>query len=149
MQRQPALLLWVLTTIILWTYAALSALMTVVAIRWAVQTAEGSTEISRAASIAENAGSSDTMALLLGTAASSMVIALFCVFAWHLMRRRTQLSFELATILIAVAFGITVFRWFCEYRRLDFNYGSWIEPVFIWPPLVYVIIFAYQRSRTV
>jgi hypothetical protein len=147
MRQKVELFCSILTAIILWAYAALSIVMAIVAASWLVQAVNRSSDVVKAASSVEHVDAGNAVPLLLGTVATSLVIAVLCIFAWHRMRRRTQQSFGVATILVGIAFCITALRWFCEYKRLDFAHGSWIEPVFIWLPLAYVAIFAYIQSK--
>jgi hypothetical protein len=89
-----------------------------------------------------------TVALNIKTAIGNTFIALFCFAAWYLMRRKTKLTLMLGASLVCLGFLATFKRWvYWEMRGTTDPF--WIEPLFVWFPLIYSIIYAYRTSKMI
>lgn len=140
---------WIPTAIVLWVFGALSALLAVISVWYAIQATQNSPDVARAASIIEGVDFRHLVQLFLHGVITNTLIAALCIFGWHLMRQRTHRALLLGAFVVMFVLFITMFRWLCESLKSGLNSGSWVEPAFIWLPLAYAIIYAYQESRTV
>ena len=147
MRQRHSIFYWPLTAIILWAFGALSMLMAITSASMAIQAEQGSTDVIGAARIVEHVSPSHVAQLFLHGVVANVAIFGLCIFGWHLMRRRTRHSLQLGALVVMLALFITMFRWLCEYVSLGVTPGWWIEPIFIWLPFAYTIMYAYQKSK--
>jgi hypothetical protein len=74
------------------------------------------------------------------------LMAVLCLAGWHFMRRRTHSGFVIGGCVVAVALAITVQRW-VHAEMLGLNPLPWLEPLAVWPFLIYPVMHAVRESK--
>ncbi len=132
---------WAPTAIALWMFGLIFAFLSIANIWLAILAFQGSIHDP-------SIGDSKRMAqVLLRGALENGVIALLCISSWCLMRRQTRNHLLVGAGAVMFALFITSMRWmYWEIRGT--NTLSWIEPVLVWPCLIYAIVYAYHESKS-
>lgn len=130
---------WIPTAIILWVIGLISGLVAVADLWLAVLAVRGTIHD---ASIGD---SQHMVRLLLRGVFENAAIGSLCLFSWYLMRRQTRTRLLAGTAAGMFALFITLRRWTIWEIRED-NPLGWVEPLLIWPCLIYTIIYAYRAS---
>ncbi len=91
-------------------------------------------------------GDARTGSILYTGAAWNTAVAVLCFFGRSLMKRHAKLLLIAGALAIAGALLITLRTWILAFP-FGLNPVPWIEPLLVWPPLVYAIIYAYKESR--
>jgi hypothetical protein len=75
-------------------------------------------------------------------------IATLCIFGWYLMRKQTKKILLAGALAVMIALFISMQHWlYWKIRGGDLDYGSWFEPIFVWPFFAYVFIYAYRKAK--
>ena len=82
---------------------------------------------------------------LLG-AAQNVGITALCILGWYLMRRRTPTTLLAGAVAVAAGLFISLNRW-VHWQLAGTDQWPWIEPLVIWPFLLYAIVYGYRESR--
>jgi len=131
---------WKPTAVVLWLFGVGFALVAILNVWLSVLAARGSIHD---ASIGD---SQRLVRVVLRGAVVNGIIAVLCLASWYSMRRRTQASLMTGATAVSIALFITSARWMF-WQIKGTNPLSWVEPVFVWPFLVYAIVYAYRESR--
>src|SRR5206468_3800727 len=86
-----------------------------------------------------------TQDLFRGAVANAMIAGL-CISGWRLMRLRTKTGLLTGGYTVIVAFLITSTRWMLSEIQGP-NLGGWIEPLLVWPFLIYTIVYAFAERQ--
>src|SRR5713226_5426532 len=84
--------------------------------------------------------------ILLRRAAQNVEIAALCILGWYLMRRRTPTTLLAGAVAVATGLLIDLNRW-VFWQLAGSNLWPWLEPLLIWPFLLYAIVYGYRESR--
>jgi len=122
------------------------ALMAAMNIFLAQRAADGSLDLSGPEYAARGDSHKIVVAFLRG-AFENALIASLCIVSWHLMRRPVRHRLSLGASLVSAALAITSMRWLYDRVMHGAYPGYWVEPIFVWPCLLYAIIYAYRESR--
>ncbi len=82
----------------------------------------------------------------LVSAAENVGITALCILGWYWMRRRTPTTLLAGAVSVAVGLFITLNRW-VYWQLAGTNQWPWLEPLLVWPFLVYAIVYGYRESR--
>ncbi len=139
-RRHGSFFKWIPTAIVLWVLGVLFASLAVIS-AWLVE------QETRGAFWDVGFGDSRrTVRILVRGCAENAVIAVLCITAWYLMRRRERSAFLTGSLAVAAGLSITVSRWI-YWEIHGRNPIAWAEPLFLWPFLIYAIVFGYLGSR--
>jgi hypothetical protein len=131
---------WKPTVIILWLFGVLFGLVAAANMWLVVIAARGSIH-------GPSTGDSQRLIrMILRGAIEDFAVAALCPASWYSMRRKTRVALMAGAAAVTVALFITSARWFFWEIR-SANPLSWIEPVCVWPLMVYTIIYALRESR--
>ena len=139
--RPHFLFRWTPTAISLWVFGVLFGVIGVLNI-WLARL---SSQRALPDSSAGDAGKM-THSLLLGAVENGATAAL-CILGWYFMRRRTPTSLLAGALAASVALFITFRRWL-QWQLAGTNQWPWAEPLFVWPFLLYAVVYAYRESRS-
>ncbi len=131
---------WKPTIVILWFFGVVFALFAALNL-WLL------TRTDAASHLDPSYGDSRHLARILerGSIENGMIAAL-CILGWYFMRHRTYASLFAGALAVLTGLFVTIQRWlFWEIKGA--NPLSWKEPLFVWPFLVYVIVYAYRAGR--
>jgi len=80
------------------------------------------------------------------SAAQNVEIAALCILGWYLMRRRTRATLLAGAVAVAAGLFISLKRW-VYWQSAGTDHWPWLEPLLIWPFLLYAIVYGYRESR--
>ena len=84
--------------------------------------------------------------ILLRGAAQNFEIAALCILGWYLMRRRTPTTLLAGAVSVGVGLFISLRRW-VSWQSAGTDHWPWLEPLLVWPFLVYAIVYGYREYR--
>lgn len=103
--------------------------------------------VSRGALHGANYGDEEfVLRMLVRGALTNVVVAALCFVGWSKLRQRTANSLKACAFNLSVVLLITGGR-LLYWQLKGANPAGWLEPVFIWPLLVYAIVYAHRESR--
>jgi hypothetical protein len=131
---------WMPTAVALWVVAAGFALLAAANIWLAVLAARGSPSVHQITDSQNLTGD------LLRGAATNALTAGLCISGWRLMSRRSKTGLLTGGYIVVVAFFITSSRWMLSEIQSPRS-GGWIEPLLVWPFLIYPIVYAFAERQ--
>lgn len=139
-ERRCRFLCWKPTAIILWTLLIFSIFIAAVNVILIAKVLCNSTS-------GELSTTAQTMVrFLFRGIVENMVIALFCFMGWFWMRQKSHPAVLIGSIFIIAALIVTLRRWILS-ELTEENPLSWIEPLFIWPLLIYAIMYGLLNKK--
>jgi hypothetical protein len=137
-QRQP-FFRWKLAAIALWVFGVIHGLFIVVNVWIGIQLSSGrlSYRVPDAGKLAHS---------YYRGAWENGVIAGMCLVGWYFIRRRDSTALLIGILAVGFGLCITVRRWII-WQFAGTNPLPWLEPLLIWPCLLYPIVYAYREMR--